>query len=481
MERTKYNTQRTKLTTNQLQALASQLVGRMNLAARLGQQYDGARDIYKALGYKKKLEFKDFYSRYERQEIAKAIINRPVKSTWQGPLELIESSKAQDTTFEKEWTKLNRKLGLKTILSRADRLTGIGRYGVLFLGLDDGRTNKDFVNPVKAGTRVLKYVKAFSEDSARIGKLENNPGNERYGKPLIYNFQVDDANGSPLEVKVHYTRVIHILDNPLESDVFGTPRLEPVYNRLEDLEKLMGGSAEMFWRNARPGFEGKVEKDFQMTEQMKQELVDHLDEYEHDLRRFLINEGVDINPLTQEVADPEAHFKIQISGISAETGIPQRVLMGSERGELASTQDTSEWKDYIQARREDHAEPNILRPFVDRLISYKILPDPSEDYTVKWSDLYAMSEKERVEVGKARANALREYTYNPIAQGIIPPPIFYEFFLGFTAEQITLTNAMRDTIISEEELDTKIIEAIDAEATDAKPFGEGQAGQQKEI
>jgi hypothetical protein len=87
-----------------------------------------------------------------------------------------------------------------------------------------------------------------------------------------------------------------------------------------------------------------------------------------------------------------------------------------------------------------------------------------------------MSEKERVEVGKARANALREYTYSPMAQGIIPPPVFYEYFLGFTKEQITLTNALRDQIISEEELGNKIIEAIDAETTQpASPFGQGSA------
>jgi uncharacterized protein len=242
---------------------------------------------------------------------------------------------------------------------------------------------------------------------------------------------------------------------------------------LMDLEKLVGGDAEMFWRGARPGYSGEVNSDFQMTEGMKHELVKHLDEYEHDLRRFLIQEGVTIKALEQQIADPKSHFSVQVSCLSAVTGIPQRVLMGSERGELASTQDTSEWKDYVQGRREDHAEPNIVRPFVDRMITLGILPKPGKDYTVKWSDLYAVSEKERVEVGKARANALREYTYSPMAQGIIPPPVFYEYFLGFTKEQITLTEAMRDQIISEEELANKIIETIDAETTKPEPFGGG--------
>lgn len=482
MERTKYNDGRKRLTTQQLQTFASQLVGRANLAARMGHQYEGARDLYKALGYKKVLKFEDFYARYERQEIAKAVINRPVNATWQGPLELVESSVAEDTQFETVWDELNRQFGFKTIFSRVDKLTGLGRYGILLLGLDDSSSVKALATPVKQGTHKLKYVRAFSENSATIDSLEEDAQNERYGKPLYYKIEVEDLEKkSTAVIKVHHTRIIHVVDNPLESEVYGTPRLEPIYNRLMDLEKIVGGSGEMFWRSARPGFQGKLDKDFQMTEGMKSELVEHLDEYEHDLRRFLINEGVEISSLDQQIADPSNNFKVQISCISAETGIPQRVLMGSERGELASTQDTSEWKDYIQTRREDHAEPNILRPFVDRLILYGILPKPSENYTVKWSDLYAMSEKERVDVGKARANALREYTYSPMAQGIIPPPVFYEYFLGFTKEQITLTNALRDQIISEEELGNKIIEAIDAETTQpASPFGQGSASKGNE-
>lgn len=474
MERTKYANDR-KLTTQQLQAFASELVGRANLMARMGMQYSGSRDLYKALGYKKDLVFDDYLAKYQRHDMAKAIIDRPVRATWQGSLEMVESDKPKDTEFETTWDTLNRKLGIKSILSRVDRLTGIGRYGILFLGLDDVSSVNSLVNPVNEGkVKNLLYLKPFGESSAKISKLVETSSDERYGKPLLYEIVIQDVkNKNEYAVKVHHSRIIHIVDDPLESEVYGTPRLEAVFNRLMDLEKLVGGDAEMFWRNARPGYSGEVNPDFQMTEGMKHELVKHLDEYEHDLRRFLIQEGVTIKALEQQIADPKSHFSVQVSCLSAVTGIPQRVLMGSERGELASTQDTSEWKDYVQGRREDHAEPNIVCPFVDRMIALGILPKPGKDYTVKWSDLYAVSEKERVEVGKARANALREYTYNPIAQGIIPPPVFYEYFLGFTKEQITLTEAMRDQIISEEELANKIIETIDAETTKSEPFGGG--------
>lgn len=451
------------MTNEQLMTFASQLVARASILTRLGSSYSGNRDLYQALGYTEgELKFTDFYVKYIRHDIAKAVIDRPVRATWQGKLELLESEEENDTEFEKAWGKLNRLIGIKTKLSRLDRLTGIGRYGILLLGLDDVTSREGFGSPVAKGARKLTYIKPFGENNAPIAKFENNPKNPRYGLPLYYDIHVQEAdNGVTSQVRVHHSRIVHITDEPLESDVYGTPRLEAVYNRLMDIEKLVGGDAEMFWRGARPGYEGKVAPEYTLTEEMRTALKDQIDEYEHNLRRFLINEGIDIQALQQQVSDPKSHFEVQISCVSAVTGIPQRVLMGSERGELASTQDTSEWKEYVQARREDHAEPNIVRPLVDRLIEYKILPQPKEDYTVKWNDLYSLSEKARVEIGKTRATALREYTYTPMAEAIVPPKAFFEKFLGFTTEEITLITKMQEEMISQEDLYDKIIKELD--------------------
>src|SRR5512147_1883712 len=113
--------------TKMLTTFANALVGRMLFAAQLGgQQYGTDRDIYQALGYKTTLVFDDFLQRYLRQDIAKAVIDRPVKATWQGAIELVESENPEETPFEKAWRKLDRRLGLKTKFSTVDRLTGIG-------------------------------------------------------------------------------------------------------------------------------------------------------------------------------------------------------------------------------------------------------------------------------------------------------------------------------------------------------------------
>ncbi len=461
MKRTKHNKE--SLDGRRIQVL-SELTNRALLAARMGIQYGGVRDIYKALGYIKDLKFADFYSRYKRQEIAKAIIDRPVKATWSGPFELIEAEKGDETSFERAWRVLDRKVGMKTMFSRVDRLTGIGRYGILLLGLDDVKNVEGLRMPVTENRKSYKlmYLKPFSEENVTIASFEENANNERYGKPLLYEVEIADlSKKANRTIKVHHSRVIHITDDNLGSEIYGTPRLEPVFNCLMNIEKIAGGDAEMFWRGARPGFHGKVDKEYTMTKDTEKDLLDQLDEYENDLRRFLINEGVDIEALEQQISDPLPHLDCQLKLISSQTGIPVRVLTGSERGELASSQDTTEWLTYVQSRREDHAEPRIVRPTVDRLIELGILPKPStDDYTVLWHDLFSISEKARVEIGKQRASALREYSYNPIQQELIPPEAFYDLFLGLTTDQLSYIKKMRDNLISDEELERVIKERV---------------------
>ena len=458
----------------QLHTFSSELVGRMLFAAKLGgQQYGGDRDLYQALGYPTTLTFDDYLIKYKRQDMAKAIIDRPVKATWQGTLELVESENPDPTTFEKEWVRLDRKFGLKTKLSRVDRLTGIGRYGVLLLGLNDVKKREDFAKPVTLGVKRLKYIKPLSEKSAKIDKYEVNPRSDRYGMPLIYGIEVADADaGSSSTIQVHHSRIIHIIDDTLESEIMGIPRLEAVYNRLMDIEKLVGGDAEMFWRGARPGYQNKLEPEYKLTPEQEATLQDQIDEFEHKLRRIINLEGMSLESLAQQIADPEHHMDIQLTCVSAVTGIPKRILSGSERGELASTQDTGEWKTYVQSRREDHAEPRILRLLVDRFIELGILPKPEDEYTVKWLDLFSISEKDRVDIGQKRAEALRSYTTNPLATSMVPPPAFYEYFLGLDRGQIELISEMVKAGISEEQQDLmKVIKEINEPPPPLIPTG----------
>ena len=441
----------------------SELMNRMNFAFKMGMSYEGERDLYKSLGYKSTLNFPDYYGQYLRQDIARAIIERPVKTTWRGPVEVLESDDADVTPFEKAWKELENDLGLKSKFARVDRLTGLGRYGILLLGLNDARTRDDLLQPVKGQVLKLNYVKPLGEESAKIDSYERRTNSERYGMPVYYEITLNEpGNSSSNTLKVHHSRVIHIVEDPLESEIYGTPRLQAVFNRLKDLEKLVGGSAEMFWRGARPGYSAQVDPEFTMTGPQEDELQKQINEYEHNLRRILVNEGVTLKELGSQVSDPANHVDIQIQMISAVTGIPKRILTGSERGELASTEDKEQWLSFIQARREEFAETQIILPFIERCQQYGVLPE-TDEFTIKWQDLFAPSEKDQAEVGRIRATALKEYASQPATESMVPLQAFFEFFLGLNTEQIELITKMQQELPDEDDITDEEREIMERE------------------
>jgi uncharacterized protein len=303
-------------------------------------------------------------------------------------------------------------------------------------------------------------VRAYGEGSVSIGTLDNDVTSPRFGMPIAYSLKNQSSKTTPpVTGNIHYSRVIHVIDGLTESRVYGVPRLKSVFNRLMDLEKVAGGSAEMYWRGARPGMQFNLEPDTMMTPETKDSLRQQIDEYENNLRRILRTQGVEINELKPQVADPEKFIDAQLLLISGATGIPKRILTGSERGELASTQDAHNWNTIVQERRTDFCEPNILVPFIERMIEHQVISSPvAEFYTMEWPDLFAPSDKQQAEVSKLRSEALMMYANSLNGTLIIPPEIYVELVLGFSGSKLKkLVDALKEM---EGELDEELVKGM---------------------
>ena len=141
-------------------------------------------------------------------------------------------------------------LKLKSFFIRLDKLACLGSYACLFLGFNDVNSREALVEPLKtgkAGQRKLLYVKPFGENLATVKQLDMNPSSPRYGKPefyeVVFQDQDDEIVGdknfeSSIKIIVHYSRMLHITGETLQSEWRGEPVLEPIYNRLKDLEKI---------------------------------------------------------------------------------------------------------------------------------------------------------------------------------------------------------------------------------------------------
>lgn len=419
-----------------LLANMSALVARQTLAQPFGQQFSGDRDVYGAAGYPQTIQPRDYLAKYLREDIAQRIVDAEPEETWRVPPMIYDNPAGnQDadaaavtpftaaildlTDIERVPDSLEAETpNLWEALAQADKYAGIGEYGLLVLGINDGGTLDKPLTPPKGkngrGIKSLLYLTPLHQSQADIATWDTDSSSPRFGKPMTYTCNFGDITGSGEGVlgmssrAVHWTRVIHIAENAGGTGVYGLPRLQSIYNRLEDLLKIMAGSGESAWRLMYKGLVASTKDGYAMAED-DSEIADKVDEYIHDMKRFLLLEGMDVKIEGGEIVDPSPVVKIVIAIISAATGIPQRILLGSERGELSSTQDETRWKESIQARQVQFAEPRIVRKVVNRLIFAGVLPMPENGrYTVEWPSLFEPTESQQAEINSKRAGIIAQ-------------------------------------------------------------------------
>lgn len=253
-----------------------------------------------------------------------------------------------------------------------------------YVGVQLGPPSYPSDRPASKKDRKLIYLRPFDESLVQIVQYEANLSNPRFGQPVMYRVTLNDPReqhsgiGLPLAtVRVHWSRVIHITDACGSMDIFHPPRLRPVLNAVLDVRKVRGAAAEGYYKSCFTGLQfsthpqlgGDVLVDVPATRRA-------VEDYQNTLQRFLIGMGGQWSTLAPTVVDPTPHVNIQIEAICIQLGCPVRVFRGSERGELASSQDDSSWNDRVRERQLNTITPKIIIPFVDRLIQMGVLPEP---------------------------------------------------------------------------------------------------------
>lgn len=481
-----------------LQAVVNRLASNATFSrAQLVQSLlDPRRNIDDECGYPstENITRDDYRTLYDREPVAARVVEVLPHESWQMQPTVFETEDVkQDTELEKAWSKLGRSLRGESWyqdeegnpiweeLRRIDVQSGIGSFGVLLLGLDDGlelsepaagveeqnsaatvveRDGKGKVAKVEvaevtgnyeltvnqneiSGRRLL-FLRSFDESLITISRYEGNSTSPRFGQPLEYSITFNDPNSTlwtettqPLATKrVHWTRVIHVADNLGSSEIFGVPRMRPVYNRLFDLRKLYSGSAEMYWKGALPGW--ALETDPRLgvdaaVEPDAEAIKEHMERYMTGLQRYLLAAGVTVKSLAPQVVDPTPQIEVQIEAICIQKGIPKRIFVGSERGELASSQDKRTWNGRLHDRQINYITPRIIVPFIDRLIMVGVLPKPT-GYSVAWPDLNTLTEEEQAAVGLKRTESMAKYVQGSV-ESLMAPMDYLVRVLGMTEEE----------------------------------------------
>lgn len=384
---------------------------RSGLQAYLGNSGFEDRERYDTFGWIEDPDENDYYATYLRNPIAKAVVDKPAETTWREYPEIQDTDDEDTTEFEGDVEELQQRHDVWSYANRIDKLAGIGEYGILVLGFADGEDLDQPVNQDQlSGPEDIAWLRVFPQISITDVDFETDQSSPRWGQPLNYDVDLSDADdaeeGMFGSVSIHHERVVHVpATELLDDEVRGTPRLEPVFNPVNDIEKVVGSVGELAYRGADYGLHIDVDPEYDFD---GDELNEELQRYTHQVQNFIRTQGANVETLGGEIADPSGIVDTLMGLISAQTGIPKRMFMGSEQGELASSQDVANYFGRINERQTQFAEQHIVRNLIDRLREFGMLTEPENGiYDVHWPNLFELNELEEADVKNTRAQTLK--------------------------------------------------------------------------
>lgn len=382
--------------------------------------FGGKRNLYDVFGYTVNPTYDQKYFKYLRQDIAGRVVDAPAAALWTNP-PVVEST---DEKWNELFNDLIERHNLWSEIEKVDKLAGIGRFSILLIGYNDG---SDLSSPVNTRAITQKdekilYLQPYSERSVVVKLYNSNSRSENFNKPEVYTIQplqeyvigftgTGSNSGKTLtSFDVHASRVVHIAENCLDNNVYGSPRIERVYNALDDLLKVTGGSAETFWLTANRGIHIDIDKEMEMDATDAANLTAEVEEYQHQLRRFIRTRGGKVTSLGSDTPDPTGVFNMLISIIGGATGIPKRILIGAEAGQLASEQDRANWADRVDERRANWGNPRVLFAIIKKLVMAGYLPnDVNLSVTVDWPSAFKMSPLENAQTSAQHARSATNF------------------------------------------------------------------------
>ncbi len=484
--------------------------------ARLAKAFsDPRRSINDECGYPDtdQITIQEYLDLYDRVPEAARVVEVLPRESWLTQPTVYENEDPDTVTlFEEAWDALGQNLAgagyyrteggnpVWEYLMRADVRCGIGRFGVILLGLDDGKPLSEPANGIdehgqKSGNikeRKLLYLRVLDEGLVGVSRFEADRNSPRYGQPVEYSITLNrysdlsSGGGMGLGIEamnVHWSRVVHVVDNLGSSEVFGVPRMRPVYDPLCDIRKVRGSSAEMYYKGAFPGWSLEADPSLlAMGAKLKfddSSLKDQVENWENGLQRILYLKGLTMKGLGTQVVDPTSQIDVQINSICILLAIPRRIFEGSERGELSSSQDKGTWNGRLMSRQRTQITPRIIVPFVDRLILLGVLPEP-EEYFVDWPDLAALTDLEQASLAVQRTDAITRYVQGQ-GESLIAPLDFLTRVLPYTEEEAREMLDAATEAVEEEQVQQQEIQAeqarIQAKAMKAAGIQPPQPGQ----
>ena len=450
------------------------------------ENFDPRRSVSDECGFPSEISLENYRDMFQRNAIAARVVEVWPRLSWSVVPEILEDEDPEvSTDFEEAWEGVGRTLRgedswldsdegnpVWELLSQADELSGIGSFGVILLGFDDGKELSEPVStmikddsgqtarakfrPGKGDRVKLLYARALSEPLVQVQSRETDHGNVRFSLPTMYNIRlesfedgVNHVGTMPANVDfsmVHWSRIIHVVDTwhtAKEGGVFAASRMQCVWDHLLSLRKVHYGDAEAYWKNVlmkmffetHPQLGGDVNVDTDALKNMMEEMG-------NGLQGWGALMGMSAKSVAPSVVEPTAHVDIHIDAICVKLNIPKRRFIGSQPGGMGGKGDAESADDntdsVIAHRQNRYLTPKLIGPFIDRLISVGVLPVPEDGYKVQWPDLKEEDPAKMAQTALVKTQALVAYMQGG-GENLISPMRFLTDYQGMTDDEAEQT------------------------------------------
>lgn len=367
-------------------------------------------DHYRDFGWPEQLDFTNLYRMYTRNGIAAAGVDRTISKTWQDDPALWETPEPAMTKAETAIAERFTAMRVWQHFAEADRRSMVGQYAGVIIRLRDSKQLHEPVDTVQGGLDGIAGLIPFWESQLTASTFDADPESEEYGNPVMFTFNEAAIQGQQnnRSFNVHPDRVLIFSD---DGTINCRSALEPGYNDLIDAEKVKGAGGEGFWKSSRgaPIITAAAGLTLQevasnmgvTTDKALDTINSQIDDFQRGLDKGLMLGGMSATPMTISLPDPENFFGIAIQSFAASILMPVKILLGSQTGERASTEDANEWNQTCHARRVQRIKP-IISEFAARLVRWGIIPD--KPWHVGWADLTEAGASDKIARAKIMAD-----------------------------------------------------------------------------
>jgi hypothetical protein len=386
-------------------------------------------DHYKDFGFPTQVTFDLLFSLYERNSLAKAAVDKTVRKTWQDPPWLLEKPRdgsegalKKETRLEKAIRQHFSDIRFWTKVMEADRRSLVGKFGAVILRIADGKKTDEELSAVSGGLDALVDIIPVWEGQLKVNKWDTDPLSMTYGDPLMFEYDEGSvgngigpaSQGRARKLTIHPSRII--VWSP-DGTMDGDSALKAGVNDLLTMEKIVGAGGEGFWKNAKgaPVLEMDKEADIQkMAKAMGVDpmkiadiMSDQVGDWQRGFDELLMVQGMTAKFPKVELPDPEHFYMNALQSFAASFDIPLKVLVGTQTGERASSEDASQWNQTCNFRRKNTIIPNILQ-IVKRLEGCGVLKENPE-WFIDWTDLTESTMLEKIDRAGKMAKVNKDF------------------------------------------------------------------------